>query len=244
MAKSKAIESALRSDEPIKAPTRSDEPNQAPSMADQITARLAEQRGTVDGQEQPIEMINQYHNPNQQDPFLKANDHRSDYDYAMQDVDEKAMGDMNISDGLVGSYLYGSKEQLTPAIVDQRKRRVEERKKQDRIPIVCRFINHELKGGSARFCFRQYADEPIRILEFLDGKVYKINVGLMRHVNDNCRIRVHQYDESVSTAEGNIYDATSGGKRPKQLQIKKPNYTSITYPRYEFIPVQLKTIPR
>lgn len=163
------------------------------------------------------------------------------YDYA---IEGQKVSEDEIDTGVKQVYHYGYKRAITPDQKLLRQRRVEELRERDSTEIVCRFINHEMKNGTATFIFRKYKQDPIRTYEFRDGGVYKINLGLMEHVNNTCKYREHQYNEQFSAPGENIYGMTSGGRQPKNIQIKKPDYTMVTTPRYEFIPVNLRTAPQ
>ncbi len=163
------------------------------------------------------------------------------YEYS---VDGQKISEDNIDSGIKQVYHYGYKRALTPDQKALRQRRVEDLRERDSTEIVCRFINHEMKAGTATFVFRKYKQDPIRTYEFRDGGIYKISLGVMDHVNNTCKYREHQYNEQLSSPGENIYGITSGGRQPKNVQLKKPDYTMVTTPRYEFIPVALRSMPR
>lgn len=60
------------------------------------------------------------------------------------------------------------------------------------------FRNHECPGGSLRFIFKKYAEDPLEKYDLLDGEVYTIPLGVARHLNTNCWYPVHKYQSKDS----------------------------------------------
>jgi hypothetical protein len=52
--------------------------------------------------------------------------------------------------------------------------------------VVGVFKNFEAPGGSTRFGYHRYADDPFENYELRDGETYRIPRGVARHLNNNC----------------------------------------------------------
>jgi hypothetical protein len=55
------------------------------------------------------------------------------------------------------------------------------------------FKNLECPGGSLRFYFRKYKEDPVKEYVFWDGREYEIPLGVARHLNNNCAYPTHAH---------------------------------------------------
>lgn len=68
----------------------------------------------------------------------------------------------------------------------------------DREMVRGKFIFHEVPGGSMSFVFKAYLEDPLERFDMVDGEVYRIPLGVARHLNKNLSYPIHAYavDES------------------------------------------------
>lgn len=100
------------------------------------------------------------------------------------------------------------------AVAEMEKLRKEEQKEVDVM-----FRCYLPQGGSAEMFYRKFPGERIRFYKFFDGKKYKVPLGLVRHVNENCRYKIEEENLDILDADG------------------KPMTQRNERIRYEFIPV-------
>jgi hypothetical protein len=55
------------------------------------------------------------------------------------------------------------------------------------------FRFHEVPGGSMSFVYRAYKDDPVERFDLIDGQVYKLPLGVAKHLNKNGWYPVHAY---------------------------------------------------
>lgn len=60
------------------------------------------------------------------------------------------------------------------------------RRDRDRELVVGVFKNLETPGGSVRFAYKRYADDPFDAYELYDGETYQLPRCVARHLNNNC----------------------------------------------------------
>ncbi len=63
----------------------------------------------------------------------------------------------------------------------------------DRQMVSGKFIFHEVPGGSLSFNFHAYREDPTETFDFVDGEIYRIPLGVARHLNKNCSYPIHAY---------------------------------------------------
>lgn len=73
--------------------------------------------------------------------------------------------------------------------------------------IRCRFKNYEMQGGDVRFSFKKYKDDPLETYHFLDGFVYTVPIGVIKHINKDCFFPMHKY---ATDENGNSIHKVSG----------------------------------
>lgn len=59
------------------------------------------------------------------------------------------------------------------------------------------FRFYEVPGGSMSFVFKVYKEDPVERFDFVDGEVYKIPLGVAKHLNKNgwYPVHVHSVDD-------------------------------------------------
>jgi len=70
---------------------------------------------------------------------------------------------------------------------------VEKARKEDERLVKGVFKNLKIKGGDVKFPYKAYKGEPLRIYTFKDGEEYEIPIGVARHINRDCRRKIHSY---------------------------------------------------
>lgn len=63
----------------------------------------------------------------------------------------------------------------------------------DREMVRGKFIFHEVPGGTMSFVFKAYAQDPIERFDMVDGEIYRVPLGVARHLNKNLSYPVHAY---------------------------------------------------
>lgn len=68
---------------------------------------------------------------------------------------------------------------------------IEKKRERDRKPVRGIFMFKELPGGTLKFSFRAYRNDPIEKFELVDGNVYTLPYGVANHINKNMSYYVH-----------------------------------------------------
>lgn len=55
------------------------------------------------------------------------------------------------------------------------------------------FKYYELPGGSVSFVFKEYKGDPIERYDLVDGQIYKLPLGVAKHLNKRGWYPVHAY---------------------------------------------------
>lgn len=63
----------------------------------------------------------------------------------------------------------------------------------DREIVRGKFIYHEVPGGCLSFVFKTYHEDQPERYDLYDGEVYKIPLGVARHLNKNLWYPIHAY---------------------------------------------------
>jgi len=82
-----------------------------------------------------------------------------------------------------------------------------------------RFICHEPKGGSVKFSFRKYKEDPVKTYTLFDGKEYELPLAVVKHLN-NCGWDVHSH---LLDKDGNPYIGT--GKRELRFTFQSVEFS-------------------
>lgn len=83
------------------------------------------------------------------------------------------------------------------------------------------FRFYEVPGGSIKFSYKKYKEDPVETFELKDGEVYSIPLGVAKHLNKNCYQVEHAY-----TTDENGAPSTKVGRK-----IQRCGFQSL-----EFIP--------
>lgn len=68
---------------------------------------------------------------------------------------------------------------------------IEKKRERDRKMVKGIFMFKELPGGTLRFAYRAYRNDPIEKFELTDGQVYSLPYGVANHINSNMSYFVH-----------------------------------------------------
>lgn len=65
------------------------------------------------------------------------------------------------------------------------------------------FKYYELPGGSVSFVFKEYKGDPVERYDLVDGQIYKLPLGVAKHLNKRGWYPVHAYsvDENGRPAQ-------------------------------------------
>lgn len=63
----------------------------------------------------------------------------------------------------------------------------------DREMVRGKFIFHEVPGGTMSFVFRAYREDHVERFDITDGEIYRVPLGVARHLNKNLSYPVHSY---------------------------------------------------
>lgn len=63
----------------------------------------------------------------------------------------------------------------------------------DREMVTGKFIFHEIPGGVMSFSFKAYKEDSVERYDFVDGQIYKIPLGVARHLNKNLWYPQYEY---------------------------------------------------
>lgn len=63
----------------------------------------------------------------------------------------------------------------------------------DRETVKGRFKYYDCPGGEMKFSFRKYKGDPIEKYALIDGQIYTLPLGVIKHLNKDCFYTIHQY---------------------------------------------------
>lgn len=78
-------------------------------------------------------------------------------------------------------------------VIQTREMSREKRRQEDMRIVRVRFKFDEDPGGTLRFSYKMHKGQPVVKHAFVDGREYELPVGLVRHINQTCRIPVHAH---------------------------------------------------
>ena len=64
-------------------------------------------------------------------------------------------------------------------------------KYREKVKGIFRF--HEVPGGSMKFVYKEFKEDPVDFYEMKDGQIYEIPLGVAKHLNNNCWYPRHSY---------------------------------------------------
>lgn len=87
-------------------------------------------------------------------------------------------------------------------IKKQQQENLKYKRDKDRTPVRGIFRFHESPGGTLKFPFRQYPEDPIENFIMKDGLVITIPLGVAKHLNNNCWYPEYEYLSSEKITLG------------------------------------------
>lgn len=63
----------------------------------------------------------------------------------------------------------------------------------DREKVKGKFLFHEVPGGTMKFSFKAYREDPVETFTLVDGEIYSLPLGVAKHLNKNCWYPEHSY---------------------------------------------------
>lgn len=63
----------------------------------------------------------------------------------------------------------------------------------DRETVKGRFKYYDCPGGEMKFCFKKYKQDPIEKYALVDGQIYTLPIGVIKHLNKDCFYTIHKY---------------------------------------------------
>lgn len=87
--------------------------------------------------------------------------------------------------------------------IEKKKPNLRYQRDKDRELVTGIFQYHELRGGELKFRIKLYKEDPIEKFELTDGKVYKLPLGVAKHLRKNGKIAQHAFvlDENGSPVQ-------------------------------------------
>lgn len=70
---------------------------------------------------------------------------------------------------------------------------LEQLKAKDEQLVKGRFNYHEIAGGTLSFVYKAYKGQPVVRYDLTDGEIYKIPLGVAKHLNNNVGRIEHEY---------------------------------------------------
>lgn len=87
-----------------------------------------------------------------------------------------------------GSVLVGS-----TTLKGKKVKNLEQLQKRDEQLVKGRFNYHEVPGGTLSFVYKAYKGQPVTKYELTDGEIYRIPLGVAKHLNTNVGRIEHSY---------------------------------------------------
>ena len=79
-------------------------------------------------------------------------------------------------------------------MIVKKKLTFKEQKAKDKELVRGKFHFHEVPQGQVSFVARIYKGDPIKKYTFIDGHIYSIPLGIVKHINKNCWYPRHQFE--------------------------------------------------
>lgn len=73
------------------------------------------------------------------------------------------------------------------------KKDLERQRARDSELVVGVFKNMETPGGSLRFGYHKYHNDPYEVYELFDGETYQLPRGVAKHLNNNCFYKEYRH---------------------------------------------------
>lgn len=66
-------------------------------------------------------------------------------------------------------------------------------RERDRETVKGRFKYYDCPGGEMKFAFKKYKQDPIEKYSLVDGQIYVLPIGVIKHLNKDCFYTVHKH---------------------------------------------------
>ena len=93
-------------------------------------------------------------------------------------------------------------------------------KDREKVKGIFRF--YEVPGGTLKFVFRKYKQDPVERFCMVDGEIYTIPLGVAKHLNTNGSYPIHAFTQS----EGGI-PSMKIGKRVRRFGFQSLEFVDI-----------------
>lgn len=90
--------------------------------------------------------------------------------------------------GLIKEVPSHTKERSLEKMPATKREAYEKKMKNDQKVVRAQFYCFEPKGGEIEMHYAKYPGEPIRFYRFKDGDIYDVPMGLVNHINNNCKL--------------------------------------------------------
>lgn len=99
------------------------------------------------------------------------------------------------------------------------------------------FRFYEVPGGSMKFSYRAYKNDPIKTYELEDGKLYTIPMGVAKHLNNDCWYPVHALRKNEDGSNSRYV-----GKRVQRCGFQSTDFIDTTIAERDFIIEPVKIV--
>ena len=99
------------------------------------------------------------------------------------------------------------------------------------------FRFYEVPGGSMKFAYRAYKNDPIKTYELEDGKLYTVPMGVAKHLNNDCWYPVHALRKNEDGTNSRYV-----GKRVQRCGFQSTDYIDTTIAERDFIVEPVKIV--
>lgn len=76
---------------------------------------------------------------------------------------------------------------------DKRGKNIQYQRDKDKEMVRGRFRFHEVPGGTLSFCCKAYKGDKVERYDLVDGEIYRLPLGVAKHLNKNLWYPVHTY---------------------------------------------------
>src|SRR5579885_257940 len=97
----------------------------------------------------------------------------------------------------------------------------------DRELVTGKFIFHEVPGGAMSFVYRAHKEDPVERYDFIDGQIYKIPLGVAKHLNKNLWYPEYEYVKGEQFSGG--YNHMNGTGMRVGKKVRRCSFQSLEF---------------
>ena len=107
----------------------------------------------------------------------------------------------------------------------------------DREKVTGVFHNYEIPGGAMEFVYREYKEDPVEKFNLVDGQVYQLPRGVVRHLNKNCWYPEYEYYSDGGTrVQNGMNPNVPGGNMRVGKKVRRVSFESMEFMDLNDIP--------